>query len=222
MKHVVITGANRGIGLELTRLYAQTCRVFALCRQSSEALDSLKQVEVIEDVELTSQSSIQGAIDKCSGYIDILINNAGILRRVSLNQITKGDIDHIKDQFNVNALAPLLVVQSAVSKLNKGAKVALITSRMGSISDNSSGGQYGYRMSKAALNAAGKSLAIDLKPAGVAVGIFHPGWVKTRMTNFTGHYDVRQSASELIAKIDSLSLSNSGTFLHANGEHIGW
>ena len=93
---------------------------------------------------------------------------------------------------------------------------------MGSISDNSSGGQYGYRMSKAALNAAGKSLAIDLKPAGVAVGIFHPGWVKTRMTNFTGHYDAKQSARELMGKIDSLSLSNSGIFLHANGEHISW
>ena len=222
MKHVVITGANRGIGLELTRLYAREHKVYALCRKASVELEKMDQVRIIEDVELTDLSSIRHALVQCSDHIDILINNAGILQRVGLSQIDDDEILSIKDQFCVNALAPLLMVQSAKRQLHPGSKVVLITSRMGSISDNTSGGHYGYRMSKSALNAAGKSLAVDLQPEGVAVGILHPGWVQTQMTGHTGNYTVDQAASQLIERIDDLSLSNSGTFWHSNGERLGW
>ena len=100
--------------------------------------------------------------------------------------------------------------------------MALITSRMGSIADNDSGGSYGYRMSKSALNAAGKSLALDLASAGIAVGLFHPGWVSTDMTNHNGQISAEQSASMLLARIDRLNQENSGTFWHANGEVLPW
>ena len=101
-------------------------------------------------------------------------------------------------------------------------KVALLTSRMGSIADNDSGSHYGYRMSKAALNAAGKSLAIDLAPRKVAVGIYHPGYVRTRMTGNTGLIDADESARLLLLRIDELSPAESGVFRHANGERLPW
>src|SRR5690606_28790840 len=119
--------------------------------------------------------------------------------------------------FQVNALGPLLTVHAFADRRESGAKVALVTSRMGSIADNTSGGSYGYRMSKAALNAAGKSLAIDLAPRGVAVVILHPGYVRTDMTGRTGNVDPGEAAAMLVARIDELDAASRGRFLHANG-----
>jgi NAD(P)-dependent dehydrogenase (short-subunit alcohol dehydrogenase family) len=121
----------------------------------------------------------------------------------------------------VNALAPLRITQLLQQNLRNGSKVVLITSRMGSIDDNTSGSMYGYRMSKAALNIAGKSLALDLRSSGVAVGIFHPGLVATRLTGSHGISPL-EAAINLIARIDQLTLENSGQFFHANGESLPW
>ena len=117
----------------------------------------------------------------------------------------------IRLQFEVNALAPLLLTQALVHQMPSGAKLALMTSRMGSIEDNSSGGSYGYRMSKVALNIAGKSLAIDLAPRGIAVAILHPGLVRTRMINFNPNgISPHQAVEGLLARIDALNIETSG------------
>ena len=106
--------------------------------------------------------------------------------------------------------------------MSQGSKVGIITSRMGSIADNDSGGSYAYRMSKAAVNAAGKSLSIDLKPKGIAVAILHPGWVRTDMTGHGGLIDADESAKGLLDRMAELNLDNSGTFWHMNGEVLPW
>lgn len=152
--------------------------------------------------------------------IDVLINNAGIIERVTLAHL---DFDSIQRQFEVNALGPLRITQALLAHLSPSAKVILMTSRMGSINDNSSGGSYGYRMSKAALNIAGKSLAHDLAPQGIAVAILHPGLVQTRMTGFTPSGITPETAvAGLLARIDALTLATTGTFWHSNGEILPW
>merc|ERR1719229_536810 len=126
--------------------------------------------------------------------------------------------EKLLDQFNVNSLGPLRVVRGVFSRLSTGAKIAIITSRMGSISDNTSGGYYGYRMSKTAVNCAAKSLSVDLKEHGIAVGLLHPGYVRTDMTDGNGFIDAPESAEGLLARFDELNIENSGTFWHMNGE----
>ena len=216
-----MTGANRGIGLALTReLRQRGYAVLAACRTGTPALSALA-VEVVEGVDVKDPAGIdrlaQAVADR---NIDLLINNAGILRWG--DALDALDIDGIREQFEVNALGPLLVTAKLHARLPKGAKVALITSRMGSIEDNGSGGFYGYRMSKAALNMAGKSLAQDLKARGVAVAILHPGMVKTEMVGDHGQVEPEQAAQGLLARIDELTLATSGGFWHANGERLPW
>jgi NAD(P)-dependent dehydrogenase (short-subunit alcohol dehydrogenase family) len=148
-----------------------------------------------------------------------LINNAGILRISNLETVSA---DAVQEQLNVNSIGPLLVTQVLLPAMHSGSKLALITSRMGSIADNTSGGSYAYRMSKAALNAAGKSLAIDLQPRGIAVVILHPGFVRTEMTGRNGMVDADESARNLLARIEELELEQTGRFLHMNGEPLPW
>ena len=145
--------------------------------------------------------------------------NAGILRDESLSQL---NVDTIREQFEINALAPLRVVATLQANLNEGAKVALITSRMGSISDNTSGGRYGYRMSKAALNAAAMSLSHDLASKKIAVGIYHPGYVQTEMVNYGGDISASDSAKKLVGLINQLTQDQSGVFKHSNGSVLPW
>ncbi len=220
MANVVITGANRGIGLALCEHYlAAGHRVYAACRQSTDELDAT----AAEPVTGVDVSTAEGAAKLASALrgqaVDILINNAGVLSQEALGDI---DYDRVLHQFQVNALGPLRVTEALLDNLGPGAKVALITSRMGSMGDNSSGSRYGYRMSKAALNAAGVSLARDLAPRGVAVAILHPGYVQTRMVGFGGDVSASVSASRLAQRIEELTLANSGTFWHANGEELPW
>ncbi len=217
--NIVITGANRGIGLELCHQYSRHHSVIALCRQASAALKNIANIKIIEDVDVKSLGAIKKAVNLCPNHLDLLINNAGILNRVGLDTF---DEHVVLDQFDINAMGPLRVTHSFLSRLNNGSKVVLITSRMGSIEDNTSGSHYGYRMSKAALNMAGKSLAVDLKDRGIAVGIIHPGWVQTDMTGQTGHYTVDQAAQQIIARIDGLSISTSGSFWHSDGSILPW
>lgn len=217
---VVITGANRGIGLSLTQLYKnQGCTVYALCRQPSQALTDL-DVTIISGIDLLDDACLCGLPERLQGVkIDLLINNAGILRNEVLGRI---DYQSIEQQLKVNALGPLKVTEMLAPQLNSPSKVALITSRMGSIADNTSGGRYGYRMSKAALNIAGASLAHDLKPRQVAVAILHPGLVGTEMIGGYGDITPDQAAERLAQRIDSLTLDNSGSFWHSNGELLPW
>jgi NAD(P)-dependent dehydrogenase (short-subunit alcohol dehydrogenase family) len=220
MPNAIVTGANRGIGLEFCRaLSARGYAVTALCRQSNAALDGLP-ANVYEGYDVTDGAVIDefaSTIEQRS--IDILINNAGILHNVSLNDL---DLDSVRRQFEVNALGPLRVTCSLIPALRNGAKIALLTSRMGSIADNESGGSYGYRMSKAALNAAGVSLAKDLSSRGIAVAILHPGYVKTDMTGPSALIDAEESVAGLLDRIDRLNLENSGSFWHMNGELLPW
>ncbi|MGD8439941.1 MAG: SDR family oxidoreductase [Holophagae bacterium] len=220
MTTVCITGANRGIGLELARQYRDRGdTVIAACRRSSGELDDLG-VEVVDGVDVTDDSAVGRLADAIGDRpLDVLINNAGILSDESLDDL---DFDRIRNQLEVNGIGPLRVTAALRTSLGRGAKVAIVTSRMGSIDDNTSGGRYGYRMSKAAVNMAGRSLAHDLKPDGVAVAILHPGFVRTDMTGHTGMVDPPESAAGLMARIDELSLDTSGSFWHANGDPLPW
>lgn len=219
----LVTGSNRGIGLELcTQLKQRGFDVIATCRQSSPALDNLG-VEVIEHVEVTDTSSLATLVAKLSGRrIDWLINNAGIADGIAMDELNEQTIASCKRMFEVNSLGPLLTTQALVGNLSEGSKVGIITSRMGSIEDNNSGGSYGYRMSKAAVNAAGKSLSIDLKPKGIAVAILHPGWVRTDMTGHNGLIDTDESASGLLDRMAEITLDNTGSFWHTNGDLLPW
>ena len=219
-KTVVITGANRGIGLAFATLYQQQgASVYALCRQSSAELDALG-VTVITDVDLATDSGLNNMVIALQNVvIDVLLCNAGILRDESLGNI---NCDTIREQFEVNALAPLRVADALITNLSSGSKIAMITSRMGSVADNGSGGRYGYRMSKAALNAAAMSLAKDLTASNIAVGIYHPGYVQTGMVNFGGEISSTESASRLVALIETLSMEESGVFKHSNGQVLPW
>ena len=220
MQHVVITGANRGIGLELARLYkSRGWQVTGVCRQTSPELAEAA-AQVIENVDVTRPAALQDLAATLQGQmIDLLINNAGILQDETLGAI---DYDSLRLQMEINAFAPLRVVETLLPNLQEGSKIANITSRMGSIGDNGSGGRYGYRASKAAFNAIGRSLAIDLKDRGIAVAQLHPGFVKTRMVDFGGIITPRQSAAGLAKRIEELNLENSGSFWHCNGEELPW
>ena len=217
----LIIGANRGIGLELVRqLKARGEDVIATCRSSSPELDALS-VRVESNIDVTSGDSVIKLRENLKDTkVDVLIHNAGIAEFNSLSNLDPQSILH---QFEVNALSPLCCVQTMLSHLSKSAKIALISSRMGSIQDNTSGGSYGYRMSKVALCMAGKSLAVDLKPNCISVGILHPGLVSTRMTGFTSNgIQPKESVKGLIQRIDELTLENTGTFWHSNGEILPW
>ena len=221
MSTYLITGANRGIGLELVRqLKARGEDIIATCRSSSPELNALS-VRVETGIDITSGDSVIKLKENLNdSKIDVLIQNAGIAEFNSLSNLDPQSIVH---QFEVNALSPLCYVQTMLTNLSKSAKIALISSRMGSIADNSSGGSYGYRMSKVALCMAGKSLAVDLKPKGIAVAILHPGLVSTRMTGFTSNgIQPKESVTGLIRRVDELTLENTGTFWHSNGEILPW
>lgn len=219
-KHIVITGANRGIGLALTQQFVNRGdQVTAVCRTPSDALNQL-DVNIIEGIDITDSASIHNLANKLNGKpIDILVNNAGLLEREQLGAL---NTQTIEAQFRVNAMGPLLVTDALRGNLTRGSKVIMITSRMGSMADNGSGAYYGYRMSKAALNAAGVSLANDLKEAGVAVAMLHPGFVQTEMVNNAGDISADTAAERLIARIDELNLSTTGQFKHSNGESLPW
>jgi NAD(P)-dependent dehydrogenase (short-subunit alcohol dehydrogenase family) len=220
MATALVTGANRGIGLSFVKhLKARGLTVIAACRRESPELAALG-VEVASGVDVTSDKSLNLLVEKLqSRPLDLLINNAGLLENESLGDLNFASIQR---QMEVNAYGPLRVTHKLLQNLKRGSKVALLTSRMGSIADNDSGGMYGYRMSKAALNAAGKSLALDLARQGVAVAILHPGYVKTEMTRQHGSVEPDDAARDLLQRIDELTLENSGTFWHANGSVLPW
>jgi len=223
LKTVLITGANRGIGLALSQqLAARGDRVIGVCRHDSQALKQTgAQVEA--GIDVTDDAALAALARKLQGTtIDTLVLNAGILGREALGSIDAAGLDSIRRQFEVNALGPLRVVQALLGQLGRGSRIGIVTSRMGSVSDNDSGGYYGYRASKAAVNAIGKSLAIDLMPRGIAVFLLHPGYVATDMVGGSGDLSPEQSARQLVERLDTLGIEQTGTFWHANGTPLPW
>lgn len=223
MATCLVTGANRGIGLALCKLLKERGdTVIAACRGSSPELDAV-DVRVETGFDVGDPESIQDLARTLEGEpIDWLINNAGVMRRDTLGGIEGETLDDLYLQFRVNSVGPLLVTQALLGNLQSGSKVGIVTSRMGSIADNTSGGAYGYRMSKAAVNAAGKSLAMDLRQRGISVALLHPGYVRTDMVGGGGDVEPEEAATGLIARIDELSIETSGSFWHAKGQELPW
>ncbi|MBD1583557.1 SDR family oxidoreductase [Pseudoalteromonas sp. S16_S37] len=219
-KHIVVTGANRGIGFEFCKqLSEQGHKVTAVVRQVSPELEALN-VNVISGIDVSNAEQVAQLATRLSGQtIDVLINNAGVFYNETLSNM---DFEAIETQLQVNAIAPIRVVHALLPYLSAHSKIAMITSRMGSIADNGSGGYIGYRMSKAALNAASVSLAHELKGKGIAVGLFHPGFVQTQMVNFAGDISPEVAAERLCKRIDALTIENTGGFWHSNGDTLPW
>jgi NAD(P)-dependent dehydrogenase (short-subunit alcohol dehydrogenase family) len=220
MARIVITGANRGIGLALVReCLKRGDEVIAACRASSPELGALG-VEVVDGVDVARDEGVAALSHALGGRpVDILINNAGVHRSDSLGHI---DFDRIRLQFETNAIGPIRVTAALLANLKPGAKVAIITSRSGSIGDNGSSGNYGYRMSKAAVNMAGVNLALDLKGRGIAVAILHPGMVRTGMGSSPQAVESAYAARRLLSRIDELTIDRTGKFLHAEGYALPW
>ena len=223
MSNTIVTGANRGIGLEICRqLAARGDDVIAVVRQASDELSALG-VRVIDGIDVSSVADAARLAEALEGTrVDVLINNAGVLRRSKLGEIDEASVEEMLLQFRTNALGPLLVTQALLPLMGEGGKVGIVTSRMGSVADNDSGGAYGYRMSKAAVNITGVSLARDLQERGIAVALLHPGYVRTDMTGHSGFVDTDEAAAGLIRRMDELSPATTGTFWHANGETLPW
>ncbi len=226
---IVVTGANRGIGLEFVRQYlargdevvaasrAPECDALrALGREHPGRLRSLA-CDVRDDASVRALADALG-----DAPVDVLVNNAGVVGdRAPLATM---DMARALETYDVNALGPLRVTRALLPNLRRGAakRVASVSSGMGSIGDNRSGGSYAYRMSKAALNMASRNLAIELAPEGIVAAAFNPGWVKTDMGGAGAPTDVAESVHALIARIDALDASSSGGFYDWKGPAWPW
>ncbi len=220
MAQILITGTNQGIGLELAKQYkSRGDEVIAVCRKASDELRGAG-VEIIENVDVTDDASVANLVTAVGDRkIDMLINNAGILTRETFDDL---DFDRMRLQYEVNTLGPLRVTRALSEQLVDGGKVGIVTSRVGSMEDNGSGGNYGYRMSKAAANMVGVNLSHDFKERNIAVGLLHPGYVKTNLTGGNGMTDAQTAASGLIERMDALGMETTGTFWHAEGYQLPW
>ena len=219
MATVLITGANRGIGLQLCKQFVDRGDdVIAVCRESNDDLAETG-ARIVDGIDVGSGAAVETLRQELGDvHIDILVNNAGILRRDSFGEM---DYDAMLDQYRVNTLGPLRVTEALADNLAQGSRVAIVSSRVGSIEDNGSGGNYGYRASKAAVNMVGMNLKHELLPRGIAVALLHPGLVATDMTGGTG-ISPADSAAGLIQRIDELNLDTSGGFWHAEGYALPW
>lgn len=219
MSTILITGANRGIGLELARQYAaRGDEVIAVCRSSNDELAGLG-IRVIDGIDVSQADSVERLKQSLGDtHLDVLLNNAGILRGDRFGEL---DYEQMTEQFRVNTLGPLRVTEALADNLGEGSKVAIVSSRVGSIEDNGSGGNWGYRASKTAANMIGTNLKHEFAPRGIAVALLHPGLVATEMTGRQG-IDARDAAAGLIQRIDELSIETSGGFWHAEGYVLPW
>ena len=227
---IVITGAGRGIGLELTRQYlARGDAVDAAVRDPARAteLQALRAgsagVLRVQALDVRSDASVASYAEALPpGPVDLLINNAGVMGELS--GLEGLDFDDVRETFEVNAIGPLRLVRALLPRLRDSGvrKIAHITSKMGSIDDNTSGGAYGYRMSKAALNMASRSLSIDLGRDGIMSVVLNPGWVQTDMGGRGAPTPVEASVEGLIAQIDALTPDRSGRFFDFRGAEVPW
>jgi len=192
--------------------------VIATSRKPSEELESLGFRW--ECLDVVSESSVASLVEALGDVVlDLLLHNAGVSCKDHIEAL---DFQGMRTQYEVNTLGPLRVTGALLGSLKRGSKVAIVSSRMGSMADNATGRQYGYRLSKAAVNMVGVNLAQDLAPRGIAVGILHPGYVRTQMTEGRGEIEAEQSAKGLVARIEELSLATTGQFRHAEGRTLPW
>ncbi len=226
----VITGANRGIGLELARqLLARGEQVDAAVR-SPDTAGKLKELAKthgerlrVHECDVSSDSSVRALGKALAGEaVDVLVNNAGVgFEDESLERLAFGEV---LDAFNVNAVGPLRMVQALLPALRRGQakKLVHITSGMASIGDNGSGGYYAYRLSKAALNMAARNLAVDLGGEGFVSVALHPGWVQTDMGGRGAPTPVEDSVEKMLKVIDGLGPKDNGKFLGYRGNEVTW
>ncbi len=225
---VLITGANRGLGLEFTKQYAADgWFVLACCRhpQSAMALQTLAAAHgnvKIHALDVGDFAQIDAlALQLKHESIDLLLNNAGVYPSSSF-----GDTNYSEwaDGFKINSMVPLKMAEAFVQHISRGQlkKIATLSSKMGSIDDNSSGESYSYRTSKAAVNMAMKSLSIDLRPYGISVVTLHPGWVQTDMGGSNALINTQTSVAGMRKVIADLNLSNTGNFIAYDGQAINW
>jgi NAD(P)-dependent dehydrogenase (short-subunit alcohol dehydrogenase family) len=222
----VVVGADKGIGLEIVKALAARGEqdIVAVCL--GDGADAAPHASVIGGVNVTSGEDVTrmaAQLRERFKKIDTLFHISGIMSMDILGEL---DFDQAKLEFDINALGPLRTVEACLKLLADGSKVGIVTSRVGSLSDNSSGGQYAYRLSKVAANMAGLNLHHDLSKRGIAVRMLHPGMVKTDLVKiYPGEFNYitpAQAAQGLIARMDELTLSTSGEFRHANGELLPW
>ena len=220
MTRFVIVGASRGIGLEMARqLNERGEDVIATARAPSRELEALG-CEIVTDVDVTSDDSAARLAEALKGRrVDVLACNAGILISDTLGSL---DFANALRQYEVNALGPVRMVRALLPLMEEGGRIGVVTSRVGSLGDNSSGGNYGYRMSKAAANMAVVNLSVELKARGIAVAALHPGYVRTQMTGGHGNISPEAAARGLILRLDELNMDNTGTFWHADGQQLPW
>jgi len=216
----LVTGANRGIGLELCRqVHARGDTTIATCRTTSLELDAIG-CRVVDGIDV-AEPDVGPRLVEALGDIapDVVVNNAGVGTWDGLETL---DLEAAREQFEVNTLGALRVTAALLPRLQSGAKLAFVSSKAGSIGDGPSGGLYGYRMSKAALNMAAANLAHELAPRGISVVVLHPGRVQTDMTAGAGDVHPAAAAAGLIERIDELDVSRTGRFVHADGSEIPW
>lgn len=233
MKDVLVIGANRGLGLGFTEAFlARGCRVTATVREARHAgmLTKRAATEPLEILVLDvadAKSRARFHRDMASRKVDTIIHNAGIYgpRGLAVGELPE---EAWMEVLHVDTVAPLLTVQGLLPQLRQAAgsgrktSIHFLTSLMGSIGDNGSGGSYLYRSAKAGLNAAVRSLAIDLAPDDIAVQLLHPGWVRTGMGGEQAPLDIATSVDGMIERIVELELSSSGRFVDYSGKALPW
>jgi 2-glutathionyl-2-methylbut-3-en-1-ol dehydrogenase len=226
MPTVLVVGADRGIADAIARrLHQRGDTVIAACLDGNDELAALG-VTVIGQVDVTSQPSVDELAAKLAAAgrkFDVIYHVAGVL---GLDELGSIDYDDVRRQFEINTLGPLRTIEALRDLLPDGSKVGIVTSRVGSLGDNGSGGMYAYRISKAGANMVALNLHHDLSKRGVSVLALHPGMVATALTrDYPGNFDYLtpdQAATGLIKDIDQLTPANSGRFQHSNGEFLPW
>ena len=224
MATILITGANRGIGLELARQYsADGWDVIGTARKPEAAVELRKLGAQIVQLDVTEQASVDRMAQSLAGTpVDMLINNAGI--QPLMWKLAEVDFDDFERALAVNTVGPVRVTQALVSNLRLGddRRIINITTNLSSIAANTDGGFYGYRESKAALNMFTKSLAAELRPEGFICIVMHPGWVKTDLGGQQAPLEVEESANGIRDVIEGLSPADNGTFRTWAGEEMAW
>lgn len=223
---VLVIGADRGIAKALAERYLEAGdQVIAACLGCSSPL-AQRGARIEPRVDVTSDAAVAGMVARLTEdrvTVDVLVHVAGVL---GLDRLGEIDLEDVRRQFEINTLGPLRTVQACLPLLAPDARVGIVTSRVGSLADNGSGGMYAYRVSKAAANMVGLNLHHDLAPRGIAVLMLHPGMVATDLTkDFPGDFDYIQpeeAAAGLMRNMDELTLEDSGRFRHANGEYLPW
>ncbi|MDD2760385.1 MAG: SDR family oxidoreductase [Methylomonas sp.] len=231
MNTVLITGANRGLGLEFCKQYAEAgWKVLAVCREPSAALQLQALAERHDTLQIEQLDVGDFAGIDCLGArlasdsIDVLVNNAGVYLDHSGNGLGHLDYAAWSDSFLINSIAPVKLVETFLPHIQRSQKklIVSISSLMGSMADNQSGGSLLYRSSKAGLNAAMKTLAVDLAPRAIGVLILHPGWVRTDMGGKNALIDVNESVSGMRKQIAEFTLAQSGCFVKYDGSRLPW